>query len=81
MESTEESNELVIIPSMDVPLPEPTVEEGFGRWNAWKWKGVSIPQWRGILVESQAQGDEKREKYARWMLRDVLKDPRYTEDR
>ena len=67
--------------SMYVPEPEPGVSEGLAARIRWQWRGVSIPSWRGILVESQEQGDDRREKYARWMLRDVLEDPGYTEDK
>jgi hypothetical protein len=65
---------------MDVSEPEPGVLEGLAARIRWQWRGVSIPQWRGILVESQERGDDRRQQYARWMLRDVLEDPGYTED-
>lgn len=54
---------------------EPFLEEGFEPWMLWEWRRVSIPEWRTILEESIEQGDTRREKYARWMLRDVLLDP------
>lgn len=44
-----------------------------------EWRRVSIPDWRRILRESIEQGDKKREEYARWMLREILLDPGYTE--
>lgn len=39
-----------------------------------EWRKLSIPTWRSILAESIAQGNKRREAYARWMLRDVLGD-------
>jgi acyl-CoA reductase-like NAD-dependent aldehyde dehydrogenase len=45
----------------------------------WEWRRVSIPEWRRILQESIAVGDQRREAYARWMLREVLLDPDYQE--
>ena len=65
---------------MDISESEPGVSEGLGAWIRWQWRGVSIPSWRGILVESRESGDQGREEYARWMLRDILKDPEYAED-
>lgn len=46
-------------------------------WILQEWRRVSIPQWRYIFRESIAQGDKKRESYARWMLREVLVDAEY----
>ncbi len=43
----------------------------------WEWRRVSIPEWRRILQFSVDQGDSSREKYARWMLREILLDPEY----
>ncbi len=37
------------------------------------WRELNIPAWRRILVESIQAGDEGREKYARRMLKEVLK--------
>ncbi|MFC1935652.1 hypothetical protein ACFLX9_02690 [Chloroflexota bacterium] len=48
-------------------------------WVLAEWRRRSIPQWRRILQESADQGDAKRQSYARWMLREVLLDPEYTE--
>lgn len=39
------------------------------------WCRASIPVWRIILKESIAKQDKQREKYAKWMLTDVLKVP------
>ena len=58
---------------------EPAVEEGFEPWMLWEWRRVSIPEWQRILQESIAVGDQRREAYARWMLREVLLDPDYQE--
>ena len=59
---------------------EPEPYEGFAPWALWEWRRVSIPQWRQILEEAIDEGDSHREKYARWMLWDVLFDPEYDED-
>jgi hypothetical protein len=45
----------------------------------WEWRRVSNPEWRRILGESVEQGDNRREEYARWMLREILLDPDYEE--
>lgn len=37
-----------------------------------RWAEVSIPAWRRILNESIEAGDQRREQYARWMLKEVL---------
>jgi hypothetical protein len=39
-----------------------------------EWRVTSIPQWRRILENSSADGAKGREKYARWMLIEVLGD-------
>ena len=46
-------------------------------WMLREWRRVSIPDWQRILLESIAEGDRRREGYARWMLREVLVDPEY----
>ena len=51
--------------------------DSFESWALWEWRRVSIPRWRQILAESIAEGDGHREKYARWMLWEVLLDPEY----
>jgi len=48
-------------------------------WVLEEWRKTSIPSWRGILSESIEKRDKKREVYARWMLREMLEDPDYTE--
>ena len=53
--------------------------EEFRCWVLEEWRRVSIPDWRRILQESIEQGDEKREEYARWMLREALFDSEYEE--
>jgi hypothetical protein len=58
---------------------EPAVEEGLEPWMLWEWRRVSIPEWRRILKESVESGDQRREAYARWMLREILLDPEYEE--
>ena len=58
---------------------EPTLDEGVEPWMLWEWRRVSIPEWQRILQESIAVGDQRREAYARWMLREVLLDPDYQE--
>jgi hypothetical protein len=57
----------------------PTFEEGLEPLMLWEWRRVSIPEWRRILQESADCGDERREDYARWMLREILLDPDYEE--
>ena len=42
-----------------------------------EWRRASIPEWRRILSESIEQGEADREKYARWMLSEVLGDQEY----
>jgi hypothetical protein len=59
---------------------EPDQDEGLEPWMLWEWRRISIPEWRRILQESIDQRDQRREEYARWMLRDILLDPEYTED-
>jgi hypothetical protein len=48
-------------------------------WMLEEWRRISIPEWRKILVESIKAKDLKREKYARWMLIEILEDPEYEE--
>jgi hypothetical protein len=59
---------------------EPAVEEGVEPWMLWEWRRVSIPEWQRILKQSLELGNIQSEKYARWMLRDILLDPGYPED-
>jgi hypothetical protein len=58
---------------------KPAVEEGLEPLMLWEWRRVSIPEWQHILRESINKGDQRRESYARWMLREVLLDPDYEE--
>ena len=58
---------------------EPTKDEGLEPWMLWEWRRISIPEWQDILKHSAANGNERREEYARWMLRDILLDPEYEE--
>jgi hypothetical protein len=37
------------------------------------WEKLAIPAWRRILQEAIEQKDQRREKYARYILGDVLK--------
>ena len=41
-----------------------------------EWRRISIPNWRQILEESVTARDTEREAYARWMLSEVLLEPR-----
>jgi hypothetical protein len=59
---------------------EPDQNEGLEPWMLWEWRRISIPEWRYILKQSIAAGDQRREEYARWMLQEILLDPEYTED-
>ena len=45
----------------------------------WQWRRVSILEWRRILLECIEVGDQGREAYARWMLKEILLDPEYEE--
>ena len=58
------------LPPCEVPTSDPLLEE---------WRRVSIPEWRRILAESTDRGDDRRAKYARWMLLEVLFDSPYPE--
>ena len=49
-------------------------------WLLEEWRKTAIPTWRRILKESIDSGDTGREKYARWMLTDMLDDPEYREE-
>jgi hypothetical protein len=60
------------LPSTEVRQANPLLEE---------WRRISIPEWRRILQESVEKGDNRREAYARWMLREVLADPEYRDQR
>lgn len=37
-----------------------------------EWIKMSIPAWERILKESIEKGDTERQKYAEWMLKEVL---------
>ncbi len=58
---------------------KPRIAEGFQPWALWELRRVSIPDWQRILRGAIHNGDARREKYARWMLSDVLLDPEYEE--
>jgi hypothetical protein len=60
---------------------EPDASAGVQPWMLWQWRRMSLPQWRRILHESRETHDEGREEYARWMLREVLLDPEYREEK
>ena len=51
----------------------------FEPWMLKEWRRISTPEWRLILQVSIDRGERRREKYARWMLREVLLDPEYEE--
>lgn len=50
-------------------------------WMLEEWRRLSLPEWRTILQESIDSKNTSREEYARWMLREVLEDPEYMENR
>jgi hypothetical protein len=50
-------------------------------WMLEEWRRISIPDWRRILSESTQTKNANREQYARWMLREVLEDPDYQENK
>ncbi len=58
---------------------EPRATEGLQPWILWEWRRVTTPEWRRVLIESIDDVDTKREEYARWMLRDILLDPEYSD--
>jgi hypothetical protein len=49
-------------------------------WTLGEWRRLSVPGWRRILRESIEQKDRDRERYARWMLKEVLEDPDFEEN-
>jgi len=61
--------------SLASPTELPTGADAGSEFRCWvleEWRRVSIPEWRRVLREAEAQGDARREEYARWMLREVL---------
>jgi hypothetical protein len=42
-----------------------------------EWRQRNLPTWRRILQESIETQDRRREKFARYMLGEVLQDPGY----
>jgi hypothetical protein len=50
-------------------------------WLLEEWRRISIPDWRRILQESIDLKNTKREEYARWMLREMLEDTNYLEEK
>lgn len=49
-------------------------------WFLEEWRKVSLPEWRRILKESIEARNTKREEYARYMLHEILEDPKYREE-
>jgi hypothetical protein len=49
-------------------------------WILEEWRRISIPEWRRTLQESILNNDLKQAVYSRWMLREFLEDPEYSED-
>lgn len=41
-------------------------------WILEEWRRLSIPEWLQVLKEARDAGDATREKYALWMLNEVL---------
>ena len=70
-------------PKIDTKVPEiptkqaeivtepPKIETPY-EWAMRRWIEFTTPAWRKVLNESIEQGDKDREKYARWILKDVL---------
>ena len=54
---------------------QPTGWDWHTSWMRREWRRANIPEWRHILQESTAKGDEARADYADRILRDVLFDP------
>lgn len=72
--------ELHLITFVETAGREPDQHQGVTPWILWEWRRVSIPRWREILkVSAYSNNDSRREEYARWMLRDILLDPKYQE--
>jgi hypothetical protein len=40
-----------------------------------RWRETAIPAWRKVLREAIEKKQDFREKYARWILKDILEDP------
>ena len=50
-------------------------------WSLGRWRKTAIPAWQDILLESIQTKDKKREEYARWMLKGILEDQEYKEEK
>jgi hypothetical protein len=46
-----------------------------------EWRRISIPDWREKLKVAIENRNIKGEEYARWMLKEILEDPDYKEDK
>lgn len=57
--------------------PATPVREEPRDWVQKRWQEISVSAWRRILRESIQGGDQRREKFARYMLGGVLNDPEY----
>ena len=44
-----------------------------------EWRKSCIPEWRVKLKEHVTRGDREGERDARWMLREILLDPDYSD--
>jgi hypothetical protein len=63
------------------PISELSAEHANKKqWILEEWRRLSIPEWRRILKESIGTGNISREKYARWMLSEILKDDEYIKE-
>ena len=48
--------------------------EDFRAWSQREWKTVNRPEWHDIMVKALETGDDRRAKFAWWMLTEVLQD-------
>lgn len=46
--------------------------ESINDWWMRRWKEFAVPGWRRALREAVESGNKRREKYARWILKEVL---------
>jgi hypothetical protein len=56
-------------------------QNGNDDWLLEEWRKTSIPNWRRILQGSIDTKNVSREEYARWMLKEMLEDPEYLEEK
>jgi hypothetical protein len=50
-------------------------------WLLEEWRKISIPDWREKLKVAIENRNVKGEEYARWMLKEMLEDPDFSEEK